>query len=140
MIVYHSSFTEVQSPDTTHSRAFLDFGPGFYVTTLREQAEKYAERFRRRGQEAWLNIYDFCYEESFWKILRFEQYDEQWLAYVAKCRKGEVVPNYDLIIGGIANDRIFRTLDLYFAGDITQVEALKRLVYEQPNIHAQMRC
>ena len=42
MKVYHSSPVEVKKPDTRHSRAYLDFGPGFYVTTLKEQAEKYA--------------------------------------------------------------------------------------------------
>lgn len=47
MKVYHSSSVEVKSPDTKHSRAYLDFGSGFYVTTLKEQAEKYAERFLR---------------------------------------------------------------------------------------------
>ena len=36
MKVYHASTVVVESPDTTHSRAFLDFGPGFYVTTLQD--------------------------------------------------------------------------------------------------------
>ena len=41
--------------------------------------------------------------------------------------------DYDLVIGGIANDKIFKTIDLYFTGDITKDEALKRLKYEKPN-------
>lgn len=41
-----------------HSRKFLDFGQGFYVTTLRDQAVKYAQRFLRRGKSAWLNEYE----------------------------------------------------------------------------------
>ena len=41
MKVYHASTVVVESPDTTHSRAFLDFGPGFYVTTFQDQAVKY---------------------------------------------------------------------------------------------------
>ena len=39
-----------------------------------------------------------------------------------------------MIIGGIANDKVILTLDLYFAGEITQEEALKKLIYEKPNI------
>lgn len=54
MTIYHASNTEVPFPDTSHSRDFLDFGKGFYVTTIREQAERYAQRFLRRGQAAWL--------------------------------------------------------------------------------------
>ena len=139
MKVYHSSSVEVKRPDTKHSRAYLDFGSGFYVTTLKEQAEKYAERFLRRGSEAWLNVYEFHYDESLWNVLRFEQYDKRWLDYVLRCRQGEPVEDYDLIIGGIADDKVFRTLDLYFAGDITETEALKRLVYEKPNIQLCIR-
>ena len=44
MEVYHASTMVVESPDTTHSRAFLDFGPGFYVTILQDQAVKYVEQ------------------------------------------------------------------------------------------------
>ena len=57
MKVYHASMVRVEHPDVLHSRKFLDFGQGFYVTTLREQAVKYAQRFIRRGKEAWLNVY-----------------------------------------------------------------------------------
>lgn len=45
MRVYHSSNQIVKSPDTKHSRKFLDFGIGFYVTMLEEQARKYAKSF-----------------------------------------------------------------------------------------------
>ena len=42
MKVYHASSVIVENPDTIHSREYLDFGQGFYITTIREQAEKYA--------------------------------------------------------------------------------------------------
>lgn len=48
MEVYHASTVVVESPDTAHSRAFLDFGLGFYVTTLQDQAVKYGARFTNR--------------------------------------------------------------------------------------------
>ena len=41
--------------------------------------------------------------------------------------------DYDLVEGGIANDRIFNTIELYDAGLITREEALVRLRYEKPN-------
>ena len=37
------------------------------------------------------------------------------------------------IIGGIANDKVFRTVDLYYAGDISKEECLRRLIFEEPN-------
>ena len=36
--LYHTSNVEVRIPDVRHSREHLDFGRGFYLTSLREQA------------------------------------------------------------------------------------------------------
>lgn len=134
MILYHSSNMSVEHPDTKHSRQYLDFGCGFYLTSFHDQAVRYAQRFKRRGQQAWLNTYDFVCDEIKWNVKRFEAYDNQWLDFVARCREGEDVSNYDLIIGGIANDRVIITLDRYFAGEISQEEALGLLQFEKPNI------
>ena len=133
MEVYHASTVVVDSPDTTNSRDFLDFGPGFYVTTLQDQAVKYGARFINRGKNAILNIYELADDLSKWKFITFKQYDEAWLDFVTECRQGRVVGNYDVIIGGIANDKVFRTIDLYFAGDISKEECLRKLVFEKPN-------
>ena len=43
MIVYHGSLDIIKQPDVLHSFRPLDFGRGFYVTTVREQAERWAE-------------------------------------------------------------------------------------------------
>ena len=135
MKLYHSSNVVVEHPDILHSRKYLDFGRGFYLTSIYEQAVRYAQRFKRRGQEAWLNVYDFLMnEETKWKILRFDSYDKQWLDFVAQCRDGKDVGDYDMVIGGIANDRVILTLDRYFAHEISQEEALGLLRFEKPNI------
>ena len=134
MKLYHSSNVVVEHPDTKHSRLYLDFGRGFYLTSLHDQAERYALRFKRRGQPGWLNTYEFACDDSSWKIKRFDSYDKQWLDFVAQCRDGKDVGDYDLVIGGIANDRVIITLDRYFTGEITQEEALGLLRFEKPNI------
>ena len=54
--LYHTSNVEVSVPDVLHSHEHLDFGRGFYLTSLREQAEKYGQRFLRKGENAYLNI------------------------------------------------------------------------------------
>lgn len=139
MIVYHASSVRVEKPDTAHSRQYLDFGRGFYLTTIEEQAVNYAERFRRRGNEAWLNIYELDDDLSGCKVLRFEAYDEEWLDFVARCRKGEDAGEHEIVIGGIADDRVFRTIDLFFVGDITKEQALQKLIYERPNMQICIR-
>lgn len=40
MIVYHASPFIIEKPDVNHSRENLDFGKGFYLTTLHDQAVK----------------------------------------------------------------------------------------------------
>ena len=52
---------------------------------------------------------------------------------MTECRQGRVVGDYDVVLGGIANDKVFRTVDLYFAGDISKEECLRRLIFEEPN-------
>ena len=116
MEVYHASSVIVDRPDVVHSRAFLDFGKGFYMTTIREQAEKYALRFLRRNKEAWLNIYELDEAYLAYRVKTFTEYNEEWLDFVAQCRTGRDVENYDIIMGGIAKET-----------------ALKRLVFEKVN-------
>lgn len=134
MRLYHASTLCIEKPDVLHSRDKLDFGCGFYLTSMREQAIRYSERFTRRGKDAFINEYELDEETPGFTIKTFESYDEEWLDYVTLCRKGDITaPKYDAVSGGVANDRVFNTVDLYFAGLITKEEALGRLKYEKPN-------
>lgn len=133
MLVYHSSNQYFQFPDVEHSRSALDFGKGFYVTRLKELAEMYANRFLKIGNDAYLHIFRYI-PNSEMKIKIFESYDEDWLDFVCNCRKGnDDYKKYDIIEGGVANDKVFRTVDLYMAGIYNKNQALQNLVYEKPN-------
>lgn len=133
MLVYHTSDQIISHPDTLHSREYLDFGRGFYVTTIREQALKYAARIVIRGGAPFLNIYDLQLDSAAHSHKLFEAYDREWLNYVSACRQGRKVQTYDVIEGGIADDRVFDTVDLYFSGILSETDALRRLVYIEPN-------
>lgn len=134
MRLYHSSSVIVKQPDLEHSRKYLDFGRGFYLTPILEQAQRYGERFKRRGKEAWLNAYEFSCDETEWNILHFEAYDKSWLDFISKCRAGNDDSDYDMVVGGIADDRVFLTLDRYLTGEISLQEALGLLEFVTPNI------
>jgi len=105
--LYHASNVAAEHPDTKHSREFLDFGRGFYLTSIREQAKKYAERFIRRHQDAYLNTYILEAEENDWRILEFKAYDKEWLDFVSNCRSRKLTEEYDMVVGSIANDKVF---------------------------------
>lgn len=134
MKLYHTSSQIVINPDTLHSRLFLDFGQGFYLTSIVEQAQKYGLRFKRRKREAWLNSYDFEYGLSDWKVKTFDSYNHEWLEFISKCRIGQDESDYDMVVGGIADDIVMQTLDRYFEGEISADIALGLLKYIKPNI------
>ena len=134
MIVFHTSNTVVSAPDVLHSRPYLDFGQGFYVTPTKMQAVNYAPRFTKWGEDAYLNSYEMTVPDtSIFRCKRFDSYDEEWLDYVSACRLGLPVEQFDIIEGGIADDKVFNTVDLYFAHLISKDEALRRLVAVRPN-------
>ena len=140
MIVYHGSYTEIPKPDQLHSRANVDFGKGFYVTPLYEQAKKWCGRFKRRGMEGVISKYEFeerAYQEL--KVLNFQSYSEEWLDFILNCRRGKDRSDYDIVIGGVANDTVFNTVELYFDNLIDKSEALKRLKYEKTNLQICLR-
>lgn len=58
MILYHTSQLVINKPDVSYSRNNLDFGRGFYLTSLKEQAVLYGQRFIKRGENAFLNTYE----------------------------------------------------------------------------------
>lgn len=133
MLVYHSSNRQFTDPDVVHSREALDFGKGFYVTRPQEQAEKYAQRFLRTGEDAYMHIFEYTPDPEL-RIKIFNTYDEEWLDFVCSCRKGgDDYKKYDIVEGGVANDKVFQTVDLYMAGVYNKEQALQNLVYEMPN-------
>lgn len=136
MILYHGSYVEVIKPDLLHSRENLDFGKGFYTTPLHEQAEKWCQKFLHDNKNGIISEYNFDEKvlNTKLKILKFEEYSEEWLDFIVKSRSGSEVLDYDLISGGIANDKVFNTIELFFDGLIDKYEVIKRLKWEKPNI------
>lgn len=45
MTVYHGSYTTKVVPEIIKGKNTKDFGPGFYCTVIREQAERWAKRY-----------------------------------------------------------------------------------------------
>ena len=136
MMLYHGSFTAVPKPNLSFCRDTTDFGKGFYTTTIQSQAKKWAERFMHRQGDGVVSIYEMD-EDKIRKnesVLEFDSYSDEWLDFIIKCRQGLPTGNFDLIIGGIANDDVFNTLTLFYRGFIDKIEAIKRLRYEKPNI------
>lgn len=135
MILYQGSSLEIVVPDLNHSRLNVDFGRGFYVTPLYEQAKKWCGKFKRRGKAGVVSRYSFDENrEPVLRTLKFDSYSEDWLDFILNCRNGKDTTDYDLVVGGVANDKVFNTVELFFDGLIDKTEAINRLRYEKPNL------
>ena len=136
MTLYHGSSAVIQKPDISFARETTDFGRGFYTTTIEFHAQKWAARNKRRHGSGIVSVYETDESEirRITSVLEFETYSDEWLDFIVQCRQGHVVGNWDLVIGGIANDDVFNTLTLFFSRFIDKSETIKRLRYEKPNI------
>lgn len=109
--LYHGSTLSIEHPLAKVGRADLDFGRGFYLTSLRSQAEQWAARVQllRASTTAWINVYEFDMDAAIkagFKLLRFDAYDQHWLNFIVASRNGKQPwKDYDIIEGGVANDR-----------------------------------
>lgn len=140
MTLYHGSYVAVDKPDVLVGRRCLDFGRGFYLTSIRSQAEQWAivtaQRKSRHGVGR-LNVYEFddtLAREMGGKWKSFEAYNLEWLDFVVSCREGEDLwQDYDIIEGGIANDNVIDTVEDYSMGVITAEQALGLLIHKKLN-------
>lgn len=137
IVVYHGGTEKVESPICKYGRKNLDFGQGFYVTNLRDQAVKWAENMAQiRKKRALLNRYRLDHEAILkeYRCNIFEVYDERWLEFIISNRMGEnAAEEYDYVEGGVANDRVIDTINLYIAGLMELSTALRELSRHQPN-------
>ena len=134
MKLYHGGYNRIEHPDCLAGRDNLDFGKGFYTTLIREHAEQWAKQVSfNRGQ---MNVYEFDKEKAIheYRYRFFPAYDEDWMDFIVSSRSGQKPwEDYDIIEGGIANDRVIDTIRLYMYGDMEKSTALKRLSEHQPN-------
>lgn len=133
MILYHGSDRIVEKPDTCHSAKRLDFGAGFYVTTVKDQAERWAKRkaLLRGSPKGIVNLYEWNEADGF-RVLDFGEDLETWIDFICQCRDGsDCYRQYDVIKGKVADDKVFRVVDMYKRGIWEKQRAIQEMrVYE----------
>lgn len=140
MTLYHGSSVTVKEPLAKAGRRNLDFGHGFYVTKIEEQARAWAiviASRKGRNIRPVLNTYTFDRTQAEKDGVRFkcfDTYDLEWLDYVVACRRGkDISADYDVVEGGVANDNVIDTVEDYEKGIITAEQALGQLRYKKVN-------
>lgn len=118
MRLYHGSSSVVSEPRIGFSRANLDFGQGFYATSIRSQAERWARRkaFMDGSDTAIVSEFELSDTRPL-KMLEFKEADERWVDFVCQCRRGGTqYKSYDLVKGGVADDKVYEAVNMYFKG------------------------
>lgn len=137
MLVFHGSTIEIKQPVVALGRERLDFGKGFYMTDIKPQAELWALRMERiRNTPGIVNIYDLDMDgiKKEYSYYHFERYDLEWLQFIIANRTGSGwADHYDLIEGGVANDRVIDTVEAYMSNMMPLENALTELSKHQPN-------
>lgn len=134
-IVYHGSNVIVEKPLVNIGRKDLDFGPSFYLTPLFEQASKWAARIKtiRRAEQAIVNVYEYSLPTGY-NIKRFDAYNKEWLDFIVDSRAGKQPwKGFDIIEGGVADDRVIDAVEAYINGYADVEHTLRQLVYHKPN-------
>lgn len=138
--LYHGSYIAVPSPLVGLGRKKVDFGQGFYLTNLHNQAKAWAETIaerKGRNTKPIVSAYTLDYssvKNGGFRVKVFDSYNLEWLEYVIDCRRGgEMQKQYDIVVGGVANDNVIDTVEDYENGIITAEQALGQLRYKRIN-------
>ena len=142
MILYHGSYTQIENPKILFQEKGRDFGFGFYTTSIKEQAERWAVRVARlyskstgKEEKAVVNIYEF--DESLARNLRTKAFatpDLDWLDFVVHCRSDSGFKHgFDIVSGKIADDKVGETVEYVLAGIMRKEDAVERLKFEKIN-------
>lgn len=67
--------------------------------------------------------------KQFLKVLKFEEYSEEWADFVLKNRDGIATERYDIVYGPIANDKVGLQIRKLKDGSIDKKEFLNRLKF-----------
>ena len=145
MILYHGSNVEVSNIDLSKCSKYKDFGQGFYMTSIKQQAYEWASKVSKRfsSGKPTLNVYEFSDKRDNLKSLVFSEPNERWAAFVINNRNHEFLDHsdilsnhdckYDFVHGLVANDDISAILDAFLMNILPMSELSKALVYKQLN-------
>jgi len=114
MTVFHGGYMAVEVPGIRKGHNTKNFGDGFYCTIIKEQAQRWARRYKTKI----VSVYDVRMNMNL-KIKEFKEMTDEWLDFIIDCRSGKA-HEYDIVIGAMADDQIYNYIADYMDGTITR--------------------
>lgn len=139
MMLFHGSNVEIDTIELSRCRPWKDFGKGFYLTDIPEQAMRMAKRVARiYGGKPVVSYFDVDFD-AIWKsgmsIRVFERPSTEWAIFVMNNRSQAFAERtspecnlsgqYDVVIGPVANDDL-ALLFRQFQDGLISVDILTR--------------
>jgi hypothetical protein len=130
--LYHGGLEIITEPEIREANRTLDFGVGFYLTSSLHQAEDWVRRRMddRKAELGYVNAYDFEEDEAM-ALLRVKYFDypsDEWVDFVMSNRRTPgFTHDYDIVIGPVANDRVYTAFTLYEGGIIDKATLILEL-------------
>lgn len=146
MILYHGSNIDISNINLNMCRPFKDFGRGFYLTLLEEQAKKMAVRVSKiYGGSRIINVYEIDDNFLFNTELAIKNFGAQvspeWAVFVMNNRNRNFIDasdplcnldcKYDIVTGPIANDDMVLLFREFRNRAISQETLLRELTYKE---------
>lgn len=133
MILYHGSNVPIESIDLSRSNPYKDFGRGFYLTSMKDQAVKMAKRTARfyggAPEVTAFEAPDDLLSRSDLSVRVFDHVSEEWAIFIINNRhrgfsdisslECNADAKYDVVFGPVGNDDITFLLRQYTRGYIS---------------------
>ena len=145
MILFHGSNIEIDIIDLNKCKPYKDFGKGFYLTEIPEQAEKMARRVARIfGGTPCVTYFEFdtsALTSRGLSVRIFEKPVKEWAVFVINNRNREFADiadtecnldcKYDIVTGPIANDDLALLFRQFSRNMINMEELVRGMKYKQ---------
>ncbi len=140
MILYHGSNVIADTPKILKSEKGRDFGFAFYLTPIKEQAERMAKRKQKlalikdKNAKAIVSVFEWDEDVSSFAYKKFIKPDGEWLSIIIKCRCDiNYVHGFDIVEGKIADDSVGETVGYVVRGIMRIEDAIEKLKYQKIN-------
>lgn len=139
MILYHGTNIDFDSIDLEKGNAHRDFGRGFYLTDILQQAQKMAVRRCEQTEKGMPVVQAYQFDEHLLydgdlKVKTFSRPTEEWAMFVYNNRTKRVFKHdYDIVVGPVADDGVAYQLNLFKQKLISITQLVSELEYKRLN-------